>query len=648
MATEAGDIENSSTVSPTPIGGESNGFLQIRSNAEILDCEEKEENIEEVENTGRNEVALIQKEDTNSNPSDPNGENSSGKEVDAVKEISSSELNPHDSLTKRDVGTASGPPSPINNDGHSLADQTDNNTQKDQQVITSDKKDQELIQKHEELEEGGNRIQNDDDLEAVQPPGEGERSENETSEESRPLEGEEGKEPVESSKEDEDMISSSDSKHSLEQKTVTGEEGGGLSSEQLSETVGPPESEEHSKEQNSSDQNDSSVSGDETPTEESSPAQSLEVPPPPKVTTYAVDYLGSTIIVSPEMPTKEERYSQTEQVIESIKQPEGEPQPKVPVSLEVSIDGIRIVHMDTGDELMNHPLVTIGFVADCKNLLIILMRRILTGTPTDITPPTQIGEPKLVKMRCHLLQTAEANKISGYIGELFHEAYRNYLRAHNLTEPPTEIDDYDKILRAQEQVSSEIECLKDTQKTKEIVFPKKKNEPLGVMLIESGFGSPIPSCVIAAMSKNGSAQRSGLLNVGDHIISLNGVNFVGLPVKTCIWHVKRAKLLGLVKMVVAHCPPVMELKLYRPDVKYSLGFCVRNGMVNSLYRGTIADRSGIRVGHQIIELNGCSVVNVPHDNVVRMLQTTIGHIQIKTMPYQIYRLMTGQATPKYS
>ena len=70
------------------------------------------------------------------------------------------------------------------------------------------------------------------------------------------------------------------------------------------------------------------------------------------------------------------------------------------------------------------------------------------------------------------------------------------------------------------------------------MFPKKKNEPLGVMLIESGFGSPIPSCVIAAMSKNGSAQRSGLLNVGDHIISLNGVNFVGLPVKTCIWHVK--------------------------------------------------------------------------------------------------------------
>ena len=32
-------------------------------------------------------------------------------------------------------------------------------------------------------------------------------------------------------------------------------------------------------------------------------------------------------------------------------------------------------------------------------------------------------------------------------------------------------------------------------------------------------------------------------------------------------------------MVVAHCPPVVELKLYRPDVKYNLGFCVKNGLV---------------------------------------------------------------------
>ena len=62
----------------------------------------------------------------------------------------------------------------------------------------------------------------------------------------------------------------------------------------------------------------------------------------------------------------------------------------------------------------------------------------------------------------------QAGKISCQIGQLFHEAYKAYLRNHNLTEEPTELDDYTKILRAQEQISNELECLKDTEKTKKV------------------------------------------------------------------------------------------------------------------------------------------------------------------------------------
>ncbi len=69
-------------------------------------------------------------------------------------------------------------------------------------------------------------------------------------------------------------------------------------------------------------------------------------------------------------------------------------------------------------------------------------------------------------------------------------------------------------------------------------MPKTKGEPLGIMVMESGYGSAIPACVIAKMSKDGAAAKSGLLNVGDHIISLNGVSLVGMPVKACIEQVK--------------------------------------------------------------------------------------------------------------
>ena len=61
---------------------------------------------------------------------------------------------------------------------------------------------------------------------------------------------------------------------------------------------------------------------------------------------------------------------------------------------------------------------------------------------------------------------------------------------------------------------------------------------MGVMVMESGYGSAIPTCIIAHMSKNGAAIKSGLLNVGDHIIALNGVSLVGMPVKACVEQIK--------------------------------------------------------------------------------------------------------------
>ena len=47
-----------------------------------------------------------------------------------------------------------------------------------------------------------------------------------------------------------------------------------------------------------------------------------------------------------------------------------------------------------------------------------------------------------------------------------------------------------------------------------------------------------------------------------------------------------------------------------------------------------AARGGVRVGHRIIEINGQSVVAVPHERIVNLLATSVGEIHMKTM----YRL----------
>ena len=64
-------------------------------------------------------------------------------------------------------------------------------------------------------------------------------------------------------------------------------------------------------------------------------------------------------------------------------------------------------------------------------------------------------------------------------------------------------------------------------------MPKLKNEPLGVVIVESGWGSMVPTVVLANMSPTGAAARCGQLNIGDQIMSINGVSLVGLPLSSC-------------------------------------------------------------------------------------------------------------------
>jgi hypothetical protein len=89
-----------------------------------------------------------------------------------------------------------------------------------------------------------------------------------------------------------------------------------------------------------------------------------------------------------------------------------------------------------------------------------------------------------------------------------------------------------------------------------VIVPKTKNEPLGVVIVESGWGSMLPTVVIANMMPGGPAARlvchkgkfvvlfflllirCGHLNIGDQIISVNGISLVGLPLSSCQTQIK--------------------------------------------------------------------------------------------------------------
>ena len=71
-----------------------------------------------------------------------------------------------------------------------------------------------------------------------------------------------------------------------------------------------------------------------------------------------------------------------------------------------------------------------------------------------------------------------------------------------------------------------------------MIVPKARNEILGVVIVESGWGSMLPTVVIANLAPAGAAARCGQLNIGDQIIAINGISLVGLPLSTCQTYIK--------------------------------------------------------------------------------------------------------------
>ena len=53
------------------------------------------------------------------------------------------------------------------------------------------------------------------------------------------------------------------------------------------------------------------------------------------------------------------------------------------------------------------------------------------------------------------------------------------------------------------------------------------------MIIPSGWGSLLPTPVVAHINKFGPAALGCQLNVGDHLMSVNGTSLIALPIDKC-------------------------------------------------------------------------------------------------------------------
>ncbi|XP_078251524.1 amyloid-beta A4 precursor protein-binding family A member 1-like isoform X2 [Rhinoraja longicauda] len=365
---------------------------------------------------------------------------------------------------------------------------------------------------------------------------------------------------------------------------------------------------------------------------------------------FAANYLGSTQLLSDKTPSKNVRMMQAQEAVSRIKAPEGEPQPMTEVDLFISTQRIKVLNADSQETMMDHPLRTISYIADIGNIVVLMARRRMPRSNSqdsvEASHPSQDGK-RQYKMICHVFESEDAQLIAQSIGQAFSVAYQEFLRANGINPEDLSQKEYSDLLNTQDMYNDDLIHFSKSENCKEVHVEKQKGEILGLVIVESGWGSILPTVIIANIMHAGPAEKSGKLNIGDQIMSINGTSLVGLPLSTCQSIIKGLKNQSRVKLNIVRCPPVTTVLIRRPDLRYQLGFSVQNGIICSLMRGGIAERGGVRVGHRIIEINGQSVVATPHEKIVHVLSNAVGEIHMKTMPAAMYRLLTAQEQPVY-
>ncbi|XP_070844691.1 amyloid-beta A4 precursor protein-binding family A member 1-like [Chaetodon trifascialis] len=381
---------------------------------------------------------------------------------------------------------------------------------------------------------------------------------------------------------------------------------------------------------------------------------------------FAATYLGCTHLLSERTPTKSARMQQAQEAMSRVraaqkqaknrkKSPDGEAPSTAEVDLFMSTQRIKVLNADTQESLMDLPLRTISYIADIGNMVVLMARGKMVRSRSAQENLDHTAEQttlnhddrRLYRMICHVFESEDAQLIAQSIGQSFSVAYQEFLRANGIDPEDLSQREYSDLLNTQDMYNDDLIHFSKSENCRDVYIEKQKGEILGVVIVESGWGSILPTVIIASMMHAGPAEKSGRLNIGDQIMTINGTSLVGLPLSTCQSIIKGLKSQSRIKMNIVRCPPVTMVLIRRPDLRYQLGFSVQNGIICSLMRGGIAERGGVRVGHRIIEINSQSVVATPHEKIVQILSNAMGEIHMKTMPAAMYRLLTAQEQPVY-
>eukprot|EP01147_Barroeca_monosierra_P000724 gene724-4017_t len=182
-------------------------------------------------------------------------------------------------------------------------------------------------------------------------------------------------------------------------------------------------------------------------------------------------------------------------------------------------------------------------------------------------------------------------------------------------------------------------------KTRTVTIRQASNGGYG-MSIRGGHDLGV-GIFVSIITEGQAACKAGLL-VGDEIISANGIYFDGITHARAVEIIKTAASLKLTVRYTGHVPATTPVapqtnwvdNLDKPvgtssthvvisKQKGTLGFSIRGGsdfgtpvFVSSVDKGGQAESVGLKPGHQILLLNGCSIPQLRHHEVIDLIRNT--------------------------
>ncbi|XP_032321835.1 amyloid-beta A4 precursor protein-binding family A member 3 isoform X1 [Camelus ferus] len=243
---------------------------------------------------------------------------------------------------------------------------------------------------------------------------------------------------------------------------------------------------------------------------------------------FGAKYLGSTQLVSERNPPPSTRMAQAQEAMDRVKAPDGETQPMTEVDLFISTKRVKVLMADSQEALMDHALQTISYIADIGSVLVLMARRRLAQRPTP-----QAHSRRLYKMICHVFHSEDAQLIAQAIGQAFAMAYSQFLQESGVDPSQVGTHQCQGATGPGHLHNGDLDHFSNSENCREVSIEKRRGEALGVALVESGWGSLLPTAVIANLLHGGPAERSGALSIGDRITAINGTSLVGLPLAAC-------------------------------------------------------------------------------------------------------------------